>query len=236
MPKKIRVHEKALAHLSRGLYRSPAIVLRGLVSNAWDANATTIHIDTNYPNFLQLTVQDDGLGFTKHAFDGLMSGGIGNSEKRNNKTPLIHGRAVIGRLGIGMLGIAQVTGGFTITSKTSRGEAFRAKVRLYDLIKSKLDTDDVDIVVEEGVHIGTYEFVDVDPARLDRGTTIVADDIHPGFSRSFQDSLPKEKIKLPALQWKDCLKIVGKAHSLQELGDYWRFLWESVGVLSNPIR
>ena len=50
MPK-IRVHEKALAHLSRGLYRSPASALRKLVSNAWDANATTVAINTNYPNF-----------------------------------------------------------------------------------------------------------------------------------------------------------------------------------------
>lgn len=50
MPK-IRVHEKALAHLSRGLYRSPASALRELVSNAWDANATTVAINTNYPNF-----------------------------------------------------------------------------------------------------------------------------------------------------------------------------------------
>jgi hypothetical protein len=33
MPK-IIVHEKALAHLSRGLYRSPASALRELVSNA----------------------------------------------------------------------------------------------------------------------------------------------------------------------------------------------------------
>jgi HSP90 family molecular chaperone len=47
----IRVHERALAHLSRGLYRSPASALRELVSNAWDANATRVEIDTNYPNF-----------------------------------------------------------------------------------------------------------------------------------------------------------------------------------------
>ena len=62
MPK-IRVHEKALAHLSRGLYRSPASALRELVSNGWDANATTVRITTNYPNFFQLSVEDNGDGF-----------------------------------------------------------------------------------------------------------------------------------------------------------------------------
>ena len=82
-----------------------------------------------------------------------MSGGIGNSEKRNNADPLIHNRPIIGRLGIGMLGIAQVTGGFTITSKTDTGDAFRARVQLYDLIKPKLDADDENIVVGEEVNI-----------------------------------------------------------------------------------
>ena len=81
MPK-IKVHEKALAHLSRGLYRSPASALRELVSNAWDANATTVTINTNYPNFYQLSVEDDGIGFNKAAFEQLMQGGIGNSQKR----------------------------------------------------------------------------------------------------------------------------------------------------------
>jgi len=62
---KIKVHEKALAHLSRGLYRSPASALRELVSNAWDASATTVRVDTGAPNFTQLSVQDNGKGFTE---------------------------------------------------------------------------------------------------------------------------------------------------------------------------
>src|SRR5919106_1031556 len=105
MPKKIKVHEKALAHLSRGLYRSPASALRELVSNAWDASARTVRINTNYPNFHLLSVEDNGNGFTREQFEELMSGGIGNSEKRIEKTSPINNRPVIGRLGIGMLGI-----------------------------------------------------------------------------------------------------------------------------------
>ena len=93
------VHEKALAHLSRGLYRSPASALRELVSNAWDANATTVRINSNYPNFLQLSVEDNGNGFSKDEFTKLMEGGIGNSEKRAITQPLIHNRPTIGRLG-----------------------------------------------------------------------------------------------------------------------------------------
>src|SRR5712692_9783709 len=101
MPK-INVHEKALGHLSRGLYRSPASTLRELVSNAWDANATVVRIDTNYPNFFQVAVEDNGDGFTIEEFERVMKGGIGNSEKRPDGAPLRFGRPMIGRLGIGM--------------------------------------------------------------------------------------------------------------------------------------
>jgi len=134
MPK-IKVHEKALAHLSRGLYRSPASALRELVSNAWDANATSVRIDTNYPNFFQVSVEDNGDGFTADDFKEIMGGGIGNSQKRSEHPPLKFRRPIIGRLGIGLLGIAQICGAFTITSKTKKGAGFRARVRLYDLLK-----------------------------------------------------------------------------------------------------
>src|ERR1700733_9721975 len=120
MPK-IQVHEKALAHLSRGLYRSPASALRELVSNAWDANASIVRINTNYPNFLQLSIQDNGRGFTKEDFKNLMEGGIGNSQKRSDEVPAKPAkRPVIGRLGIGLLGIAQICPSFTISSSTSK--------------------------------------------------------------------------------------------------------------------
>src|SRR5260370_22990463 len=116
MPK-IKVHEKALAHLSRGLYRSPASALRELVSNAWDANATLVRIDTNYPNFFQVSVEDNGDGFTLEDFERVMKG-VGNSEKRADGAPLKFGRPMIGRLGIGLFGIAQIALGLTISSKT----------------------------------------------------------------------------------------------------------------------
>jgi Histidine kinase-, DNA gyrase B-, and HSP90-like ATPase len=247
---KIKVHEKALAHLSRGLYRSPASAIRELVSNAWDANATVVRINTNYPNFFQLSVQDNGEGFTKNDFKILMEGGIGNSEKRNEESPLTNDRPVIGRLGIGLLGIAQICGAFTVTSRTREGEGFRARVNLYDLLKEKLDKDDPAIIKEletvressepaagdeeeygvREVDIGEYTFDrDFDPTSVRRGTTIITDDIHPTFVQTFKESLNKEafpKFKDPPSDWSKALTILSKVHSLQELGDYWRLLWE----------
>jgi hypothetical protein len=227
----IKVHEKALAHLSRGLYRSPASAIKELVSNAWDANATVVHINTNYPNFLQLSVQDNGDGFTKEEFEKLMEGGIGNSTKRELATGLKHGRPIIGRLGIGMLGIAQICGSFGVVSKTASGKGFKAVVRLYDFLKDRVDRRDIDIVKESGnvieeVDIGQYEFEEFDPASARKGTLIYSDHVQPMFVRTFQESLKNEKFQEPVRDWKGNLKLLGKVHSLQELGDYWRLLWE----------
>lgn len=226
MPQKIKVHEKALAHLSRGLYRSPASALRELVSNAWDANATVVRINTNYPNFLQIVVEDNGTGFTQEEFVRLMEGGIGNSEKRPSQKRLINGRPIIGRLGIGMLGIAQICGAFTVLSKPRNGEPFRAWVRLYDLLKERLDADDASIVKTEEVDVGEYTFQDFNDGRLKYGTTIIADDVHPAFASTFQRSLKFEKFKEPSFDWTTDLGIVSQVRSLQELGDYWRLIWE----------
>lgn len=224
MPK-IRVHEKALAHLSRGLYRSPASALRELVSNAWDANASVVRVNTNYPNFLQLSIQDDGRGFTRKEFEVLMEGGIGNSQKRSDGGANRE-RPIIGRLGIGMLGIAQICPSFTISSVTSEGESFRARVVLYDLLKKKLDTND-NAIVADVIHIGIYDFdKDFKPDKSKPGTLIIGDDIHPTFTKAFRDSLKFEKFKKPPLDWSKALKIASGVHSLQELGDYWRLLWE----------
>lgn len=225
MPK-IHVHEKALAHLSRGLYRSPASALRELVSNAWDANATEVQINTNYPLFYQISIRDNGDGFTENDFKRIMEGGIGTSDKRSSQTELIHNRPIIGRLGIGMLGIAQICGRFTVTSKPRKGKGFRAKVILYDLLKEKLDVDDESIVSDEKVDVGEYRFEEFDSSSVDYGTHIITDEVHPTFIKSFQSSLKFESFKPPPLDWTKALKVVTSVHSMQELGDYWRLLWE----------
>lgn len=232
--RKIRVHEKALAHLSRGLYRSPASALRELVSNAWDANATMVSINTNFPNFMMVSVRDDGDGFSKEEFQALMEGGIGSSDKRLNSAPLIHGRPVIGRLGIGLLGIAQICLGFTISSRPLKGEGFRARVRLYDLLRETLDGRKA-TEAGEVVDIGEYEFEEFEPDTTEYGTRIVADDVHPTFTRVFRDSLKLEGYRdPPRSDWAETLKIVSGVHSLRELGDYWRLMWELAACCPVP--
>lgn len=222
----IKVSEKALAHLSRGLYRSPASALRELVSNAWDANATVVRITTNYPNFYQIAVEDNGDGFTEEDFVRLMeSGGIGNSLKRPQTKALLYGRETIGRYGIGMLGIANICGSFRITSKTKEGKGFKATVRLYDALKMKLDTGEV--VHDNIVEVGTFLLEDFDPKKARVGTTIITDDVVPTFIKAFQDSLKFDDFKEVPTTWPEAVDdVISHIHSLQQLGDYWKLLWE----------
>ncbi len=226
----IKVHEKALAHLTRGMYRSPASALRELVSNAWDADATLVRITTGAPGFFQLSVQDNGQGFGKDDFEQLMSGGIGNSQKRPNNLALSNGRKVIGRLGVGMLGIAQICLGFTVTSKTKDGSGFKARIRLYDLMKEQLDESDSSLVEDDGgqtiVDVGEYEFLPFDVKTVDVGTLILADDLHPTFVKVFQESVSSDRYEDVPIDWAKAIGIMSRYRSLRELGDYWRLLWE----------
>jgi Histidine kinase-, DNA gyrase B-, and HSP90-like ATPase len=246
MPK-IRVHERALAHLSRGLYRSPASALRELVSNAWDANATVVTIDTNHPNFFQLSIEDNGDGFSRDEFESLMRGGIGNSSKRTAPRAQEYGRPTIGRLGIGMLGIAQICGAFTVTSRPASGKGFRARVVLYDLAKQKMDEPNSALLKDAETdlngekiqgkiaEVGTYDFEEFDSSKLQCGTRILADDVIPTFTQAFQDSLNLPGFKPVPLEWRPAVtKVLKNAISLQLLGDYWRLLWELAAACPLP--
>ncbi len=229
MPK-IVVHEKALGHLSRGLYRSPASALRELVSNAWDAGASKVVITTNYPKFFQIAIQDDGVGFTQAEFVRLMGGGIGNSEKRLNAQRSNKNRPTIGRLGIGLLGIAQICPSFKIVSKTAKDGGFAAEVRLYDLLKKRLD----ETTKLQEIDVGEYRFFEEDLSKRPIGTTVYSSDVHPTFSKSFQDSVNREGFAVPPRSWLGCIDECAKVRSLNELGDYWKLIWELAAATPVP--
>lgn len=229
---KIVLHEKAFAHLTRGMYRSPASAIRELISNAWDARAHNVEIRTGYPHFVEMTVTDDGEGFSQEEFLRIVQGGLGNSEKRIRELNNPGDRPIIGRLGIGMFGIAQICGSFIVSSNPKAGKPFKARIRLYNLIKEELDKPDSPYVQPSEfdasleVHVGDYRELPFDPNEFEgTGTRIVADVMHPVFSKTFRDSI-SEAEGVPPRKWQEAVIKLGNHHSLQEIGEYFRFIWE----------
>jgi len=263
MAQRIKVHEKALAHLSKGLYRSPASALRELVSNAWDAGATRVEISTFAPTFTRLVVRDNGAGFDKQDFVKLMETGIGNSTKRLADGSN-HGRPIIGRLGIGLLGVAQICTRFQIISRRNNGEIFAAEVRIEDFLRRRLDIQDPTIVPQHSgneVFIGEWDFIPVPKIDNDWvGTQVIVTTPLASFSESFiktlrptregrdtqeeemgarvdDEALPSRDdvlAAMPPLDWQRLLDLAADKESVMMRGDYWRFLWELAATCPLP--
>lgn len=132
---KLRTDERVLARITDGIYRQPASALRELIANAFDADATEVHIQTDAPRFDSITVRDNGRGLSRKALAHVIHH-IGGSPKRTMRgaeldvvdehNPYLSksGRRVIGKIGIGLFSVAQLTAHFQIISKV-KGEPFR---------------------------------------------------------------------------------------------------------------
>jgi hypothetical protein len=121
--------ERVLARITDGIYRQPSSALRELISNAYDADATEVVIQTDAPRFAQISIRDDGQGLSPEVLEHLVKH-IGGSVKRSdegqelgvtaktNRDQSPRGRQLIGKLGIGLFSVAQFTRHFLIITKT----------------------------------------------------------------------------------------------------------------------
>jgi hypothetical protein len=138
---KLRTHERVLARITDGIYRQPASALRELIFNAYDADATSVWITTDAPRFSEIIVADDGDGMALDVLEYLIHN-IGGSAKRTgygfelgitrkDSRYSRGGRRLIGKIGIGLFAVAQLTRHFRIITKP-RNEAYRyvAEIRL----------------------------------------------------------------------------------------------------------
>ncbi|HDZ21580.1 MAG TPA: hypothetical protein ENH78_09835 [Phycisphaerae bacterium] len=118
----INVSSRVLRHISRGIYRTPAGALKELVSNAYDAGARHVTVNTGWPVLREIVITDDGKGMTRDEFIDLVKH-IGFTKKQAGKAFTIPGtrikRRTIGHYGIGLLAVGQLAKVMRITSKTA---------------------------------------------------------------------------------------------------------------------
>ena len=148
--------ERIIARVTDGIYREPWAAFRELVANAYDADASHVVIETGQPNFHRMTVRDDGIGMSPRTLAYVLKN-IGGSSKRtavgvklntahsdeHNLSP--GGRHLIGKIGIGLFAVAQLTQHFQIITKAA-GEDHRlsatVKLRTHDENELQQDADE----------------------------------------------------------------------------------------------
>ena len=190
---KLATSQRIIARVTDGIYREPWAAFRELVINAYDADATRVIVETGAPDFKQIIIRDNGNGMSPLAIAYMLKS-IGGSSKRTSagtkyntvsrdsadKSP--KGRPLIGKIGIGLFSVAQLTQHFQIITK-SAGEKIRTSATI------KLETHD-----EE--HNDEYEYVAGDVSILSElvkdsdiethGTSIVLYELRPEIRRSLQ--------------------------------------------------
>lgn len=194
---KLTTHERVIARVTDGIYRQPGSAIRELIANAYDADATWVSVKTDAPKFSRITVEDDGTGMTPDAVVHLLHN-IGGSAKRTEQGQELgiassdnvllspKGRRLIGKLGIGIFSVSQLTHSFQITTKTI-GDNYRTVV----LVSLRQFADESADGGETEFEAGRFQvWREKTDDALAHGTTIVLNAIRP----QTRDSLRSEQL------------------------------------------
>jgi hypothetical protein len=183
----LKTDQRVIARVTDGIYRQPGSALRELISNAYDADATRVVIKTDAPRFQSILIEDNGLGMSPAALAHLILH-IGGSAKRSeigdelgitsssdpSRSP--GGRRLIGKIGIGLFSVSQLTHTFQIVTKV-KGDNYRtiATIALRQYSDEGV-TKGEETEFESGkVNIWREKATDIDA----QGTSITLTDIRP---------------------------------------------------------
>ena len=108
-----------LNHLGRQLYRNFITVLGEAISNAWDADATTLHITIDRDTH-SMRIEDDGCGMSHDDIQNKFLK-IGYSKRKNGDHTTYGGRPFIGAKGIGKLALLSCADSVSVISRQDGG-------------------------------------------------------------------------------------------------------------------
>ncbi|WP_316357917.1 ATP-binding protein [Devosia sp.] len=191
----LKTDDRIIARVTDGIYREPWSAFRELISNAYDADATSVSIDCDYPFFKEIRITDNGNGMNRDTVAHLLEH-IGGSSKRTSQgrtlgtvkhdDPTLSpgGRRLIGKIGIGLFAVAQLTQHFQIITKR-RGEADRVSATIL------LDTYRENTLGDEGETYSSGSYSVISEKTLDvesHGTTIILMQIRPAIRKKLQSA------------------------------------------------
>lgn len=162
---KLETSDRVLARITDGIYRQPSSALRELISNAYDADATEVTIQTDAPKFETITIRDNGNGMSMEALSNLIHN-IGGSIKRtrrkdtygvvNEQNPSLSprlNRKLIGKIGIGLFAVSQLTHHFQIITK-QRGNDYRL---FADIVLKTYTEDELSLIKNNGAEENNFQ-------------------------------------------------------------------------------
>ena len=189
--------QRIIARVTDGIYREPWAAFRELIANAYDADATRVVVETGAPDFKQVTVRDNGNGMSPETVAYILKS-IGGSSKRTSSGTQYNtvsgkdaeqsprGRPLIGKIGIGLFAVAQLTQHFQIITKAA-GSSIRTsatiRLRTHDE-ETKSQRDDDEEYIAGDVTIKSESVLESD--RDTHGTAIVLYSLRPEIRRNLQ--------------------------------------------------
>ncbi|MEG8021635.1 ATP-binding protein [Sphingomonas aerolata] len=193
----LATNQRIISRVTDGIYREPWAAFRELIANAYDADAARVTVESGAPHFDKVTVRDDGSGMSPDTL-AYMLRNIGGSSKRtkagaelqtSNSSNLDlspQGRPLIGKIGIGLFAVAQLTQHFQIITK-ARGDKIRssATVLLRTYNEQELRETDPDVEYVAGTVKILSETVGDDQLQA-HGTSIVLYSLRPEIRKSLQ--------------------------------------------------
>lgn len=228
-PVYIDVAASIIADISSGIYRTPANALKELISNSFDVDATEVFISTGYSNFNVFTCTDNGKGMSIDDFTWYMQH-IGGSVKRLRKDTTDLGRPVIGKLGIGILGVSQICREFTVISSMGDGKKFEATIDLSEFEDIQAAKKQLGKDKEPTVRIGEFEPLVYEEKKGETYTEITLEGINEGYRKSLARDfdLPnyKQRIANPQGFLEFVKKVAAARRGLSQFSEYDRLIWE----------
>jgi hypothetical protein len=195
---------RVFARITDGIYREPASAIRELISNAYDADATEVNITTDYPRFSNILIKDNGNGLSRASVARLVKH-IGGSSKRtllgkdlgtvNSDNPTLSpgGRKLIGKIGIGLFAVSQLTSTFKIITK-QKGDKHFVVINVH---LSQYSEDDLAEENQIEYKSGTVQ-ISLEKANCidDHGTEIILSNLKPASIRELSSYNLWERISL----------------------------------------
>ena len=147
-PKRIRVDRKIVNLLSRSLYADFPRVIREMLSNSYDADATSVKIDVDLRR-KEVLVEDNGNGMSTDQFDKYLR--IAGEKMEGARLSPKFQRERIGRFGVGFLASFPFCDRLEVTSKREGSElGFTANIPAARFVRGMNVEEEVSTIPVDG--------------------------------------------------------------------------------------